>query len=312
MIVFVLCAASGFVKDEKGLKAKDAQRLIVAVPGTSLSRSAVVVREVTTEGTTAVASASVRTAFRLREVEEAGAGGKVRRLRVAQIRVGDRQWEDAELFLRALGAEAGALADVESLTAELVERQARASREKAEREAGGATREKAGNGQEAETKETPPPAEGELRRGVFTAKGLTSMLSGVAVEAEVEMGFRFTKEAGKWRVGAARVGGGEWRELGRLSAALDAEKAARARAELAAVGAALESFRRERGFYVVSDSHVVLIDHLNPRHLAEVIRVDPWHRPYRYRGTVDSYLVSSDGADGRAGTADDVTVGSRP
>ncbi|HEV2762921.1 MAG TPA: type II secretion system protein GspG [Pyrinomonadaceae bacterium] len=309
-VAFAFQSPAAFVaQKEKLLKAKDAQRLIVAVPGTSLNRSAVVVREVSTSGAEAVASVSVRTAFRLREVEEQGAGGKVRRLRVEQIRVGDRLWEDADLLLRALGAGADALADVESLAAELIERQARAQREakeaeERERAAGAAEKEK----DEKKTRPTPTPTPDEPSRGAFKAKGLTSMFSGTAVEAEVEMGFRFVREGNKWRVDALRLGGGEWLGLAGLASSLDALKSTRARAELASVAVALEAFRRERGFYVVSDSHVVLVDHLNPRYLPEVVRVDPWHRPYRYAGTRDSYRLTSDGPDGREGTPDDINV----
>ncbi|HYP52314.1 MAG TPA: type II secretion system protein GspG, partial [Pyrinomonadaceae bacterium] len=157
-----------------------------------------------------------------------------------------------------------------------------------------------------------PAAADEVRRGAVTVKALTSMLSATAVEAEVELAFRFRLEGGRWRAEAARVSGGEWVELARVASALNAEKAARARAEMRAVGAALEAFRRERGFYVVSDSHVVLIDHLNPRYMKPVVRLDPWHRPYRYRGTRDAYRITSDGADGRENTDDDLNVASGP
>jgi len=92
--------------------------------------------------------------------------------------------------------------------------------------------------------------------------------------------------------------------------ALNLEKTARARAELDSIATALESYRRERGFYVESDNEGVLIDHLNPRYLARVIRVDPWHQPYVYEGTRNAFTLRSAGPDGKASTADDVTVGS--
>lgn len=317
--VFVACAAlappppSLVFAQGKQLKTSDARRLIAAIPGEGFSRSAVRVKEVTTAGAEAVAVAFVRTAFRLRQVEESSpAGGKVARLRVAEIRIGDRQWEDAELVLRALNADANAavLADVEALAAEFAERE-RARRaaesERAAREAEAATA--AGAAKEKKKKEAArPAAEDELRRGAVTVKALTAMLSATAVEAEIELAFRFRLEGNRWRAEAARVAGGEWAELARLAGALDAERSARARAELSAVGAALEAFRRERGFYVVSDSHVVLVDHLNPRYLKPFVRLDPWHRPYRYAGTRDSYRLSSDGADGRENTPDDLTL----
>jgi hypothetical protein len=50
------------------------------------------------------------------------------------------------------------------------------------------------------------------------------------------------------------------------------------------------------------------MDHLSPRYIKQIIRLDPWHNPYRYNGTTDSYTLASDGADGKPGTADDVTL----
>jgi hypothetical protein len=52
----------------------------------------------------------------------------------------------------------------------------------------------------------------------------------------------------------------------------------------------------------------VLIDHLSPRYLARVIRVDPWHRPYQYEGQPDRYSLRSLGPDGKPNTQDDIVV----
>jgi hypothetical protein len=77
---------------------------------------------------------------------------------------------------------------------------------------------------------------------------------------------------------------------------------------LESIATALESFRRERGFYVESKSEAALIDNLNPHYLARVIRVDPWHKPYEYEGARNSFVLRSDGPDGKPGTEDDITV----
>ncbi len=78
--------------------------------------------------------------------------------------------------------------------------------------------------------------------------------------------------------------------------------------ELSTIAKALGDFRRERGSYVVSDSESVLIDHLSPHYLLRVIRVDPWHRPYRYEGQPDHYSLRSLGPDGKPNTPDDIVV----
>ncbi len=93
--------------------------------------------------------------------------------------------------------------------------------------------------------------------------------------------------------------------------ALNSEKTARARAELESIATALESYRREHGFYLESKSEAALIDNLNPRYLARVIRVDPWHQPYQYEGARAGFVLRSTGPDGKPDTADDVTVASR-
>ena len=77
------------------------------------------------------------------------------------------------------------------------------------------------------------------------------------------------------------------------------------------LAAALEKFRQERGGFLVSDQHEALIDHLCPRYLAQVIRLDPWENPYHYQGTRDHFSLRSTGPDGKLNTADDVVFTSQ-
>src|SRR6266850_7245413 len=93
--------------------------------------------------------------------------------------------------------------------------------------------------------------------------------------------------------------------------AVNVQKLERARAELETMATALESYRRERGFYVPADTEAVLVDHLSPRFLSRVIRVDPWHKPYYYEGTRDHFTLRSAGVDGKENTQDDVIVSSK-
>jgi hypothetical protein len=137
-----------------------------------------------------------------------------------------------------------------------------------------------------------------------------SMLgSSAVVVAQVETAFRFNKgDDGKWRVAEIRTGDNAWEDVEMLARAINTEKAERARAEMETLATALEAFRRERGFYVVAKGESVLVDQLNPRYLARVVRVDPWHKPYLYEGTRNSYTLRSTGADGKENTADDVVI----
>ncbi|MCA1556407.1 MAG: type II secretion system protein GspG [Acidobacteria bacterium] len=130
------------------------------------------------------------------------------------------------------------------------------------------------------------------------------------MELEVETSVDFARDLrGRWQVARVRFGGGRGFEaFDAFERALNTEKLARARADLETLAAALDAYRRSRGFYVVADSASALVDHLNPRYTSTFIRFDPWHRPYVYEGTRERFTLSSLGADGKANTADDVTV----
>src|SRR6266851_7514143 len=126
----------------------------------------------------------------------------------------------------------------------------------------------------------------ELPSDAVRVKEISSFGNSATVVAQVETAFRLVKgDKGKWRIAEIRTGDRRWEDLDTLMHALNVEKTARARAELELIATALESFRRERGSYLESKSEAALIDTLNPRYLARVIRVDPWHQPYEYEGT---------------------------
>jgi len=140
-------------------------------------------------------------------------------------------------------------------------------------------------------------------------KEISSFGNSAVVVAQVETAFRLVKgDKDKWRVAEIRTGDRRWEDVELLIKALNVEKTARARAELESIATALESYRRERGSYLESDSEAFLIDHLSPRYLTQVIRVDPWHQPYVYEGTRNTFTLRSAGPDGKSNTSDDVTL----
>jgi hypothetical protein len=131
------------------------------------------------------------------------------------------------------------------------------------------------------------------------------------VELEVDVSVDFVRDArGRWQVARVRFGSGgrSFEAFEAFERALNTEKLARARADLETLVAALEKYRRARGFYVVGESAIDLTDQLNPRYTAAFIRFDPWHRPYEYEGTRERFTLRSLGADGKANTPDDVTI----
>lgn len=151
----------------------------------------------------------------------------------------------------------------------------------------------------------------ELPSDAVRVKEISTAGNTAVVTAQVETAFRVVKDdKGKWRIAEIRTGDRRWEDIDTLMKALNVEKTSRARAELESIATALESFRRERGSYLESKSEAALIDTLNPRYLARVIRVDPWHQPYEYEGASTSFVLRSTGPDGKPGTDDDVTVAS--
>src|SRR5881392_1398423 len=149
----------------------------------------------------------------------------------------------------------------------------------------------------------------QLPSDAVRVKEISMFGNSATVVAQVETAFRFVKgDKGQWRVAEIRTGDRRWEDLDTLIRALNAEKTARARAELESIATALESYRREHGAYLESKSEATLVDHLNPRYLARIIRIDPWHQPYEYEGTRDGFTLRSAGPDGKSNTADDIIL----
>ena len=149
----------------------------------------------------------------------------------------------------------------------------------------------------------------QLPSDAVRIKDVSSLGNSATVTATVETAFKFEKGSdGKWRVAEMRTGDRRWEDVDLLMKALNAEKTARARAELESLATALDAFRRERGSYLESKSEATLIDNLNPRFLKSIIRVDPWHQPYAYEGTRSSFVLRSAGPDEKINTEDDVVI----
>jgi hypothetical protein len=307
-----------------GLKKSDAQKLIAALSLLDLNKGAVEVKDISSTETAATVTADVKMGFRF-ERDAAGVW------RAREVRVGERQWEDFDLLARAAGAEtvARARAELETVAARLEELSLAKKKRDDEKkrkdkshptgDSGSASRPadnsavapdaqggKKKKSKEKEAAENPPDLVVGALRVKSPEAALSAMGKSAVVEASVEGVFELARDAGKWRVASVRLGGGKFQDFETIVRALDAEKVKVARADLEALAAALQAFRRERGFYVVADSETVLVDHLNPRYTTRFIRLDPWHRPYEYTGTTDNFTLRSLGADGKPNTSDDV------
>jgi hypothetical protein len=149
----------------------------------------------------------------------------------------------------------------------------------------------------------------QLPSDAVRVKDISSFGNSYVVTAQIETAFRFVKgDKDKWRISEIRTGDRRWEDVDMLVRALNAEKTSRVHAELETIATALESYRREHGVYVEAKTESALIDYLNPRYLARIIRVDPWHQPYEYEGTSTSFVLRSAGPDGKSNTADDISL----
>ena len=320
LLLVLLLAPAGVAaqkKPKKALKDSDARRAIAATEGFALNSGAVKVKDVSVAGASPVtASAEVTLGFRFEPVDDEKGDApsilKRKRWRAVEFRTGDRNWERIDLLARTVGADRleRARAALEELVKEFEQRQRASSKSsevqgaesKSAESKGGENKDDGSRGEESKGGEP-------LTRGALTVKQLTALGSSLIAEVAVDASFRLDRDArGRWRVAEVVLGEGAGVEPGAAWQAVNAQKGERAREGMRAIREALEAFRRERGFYVEADSEVVLMDHLSPRFIARVIRLDPWGRPYRYGGTRERYVLSSDGADGRRDTADDVTL----
>ncbi|HEX8772289.1 MAG TPA: type II secretion system protein GspG [Pyrinomonadaceae bacterium] len=266
------------------LREKEARNLIRRMGGGELPSGAVRVLSVTPSGPTdAVALAEVETAFRFESDDK-------ERWRVVEIRTGSDRWEDLTLIAQATGG--GTVADAGAEGGMIAAARVTGALD------GGHAREILASLTDI-----------RLPSDALRVKEISSLYNSTVVVARVTVEFRFKKGSdNRWRLVEFRTGEGDWRDLEKIAHAVNTEKARRARSELEMLATALDAFRRERGFFVVADSTGVLVDQLNPRYLARVVRLDPWHRPYLYEGERDRYRLLSAGPDGEPGTGDDINV----
>lgn len=278
------------------LKPSQVRKPITRMPGFELTNGAVRVRSITSSTGGAVdALAEIRTVFRLEQNQQGV-------WRVAQIRTAPDRWEDIELIARAL------------------------------------------NGPNSQTTSgqctvPDPPVKGSsgIQPTVKRARCVLGSLLGIEVPSDairiqevsplviptgtetsavvvawVRVEARLVNGEKGWQVTELRTGKSDWAKVATVIATVDKLKRERVRTELGLVAGALKAFRQARGSYVVSDSHAVAIDYLNPAYLSRIIRVDPWHRPYKYLGENSRFTLRSDGPDGKENTPDDILVSEAP
>jgi type II secretion system (T2SS) protein G len=271
------------------LSAKQARKLITRMAGFGLTNGSVRIKTISTNATgSAEVSAEIRTVFKFQSEKEGW--------RVAEIRTGQDRWEEIDLIAQALKSPTVTndctAPDAPLRGAAALDPSAKRVRCLLRNLLGLEGRSDAIRIQQVSPLAVP-----------LASQPSAVVVAWVNVEARLVNG----GNAG-WKVSELRTGNREWVKLEPLVAAINEEKEKKARMELAAIAKALELFREDRGFYVVSDSQAVVIDHLNPRYLAAAIRVDPWHQPYKYLGERNHFTLRSSGRDGKVDTADDIQL----
>ena len=268
----------------------DLRKAIQTMFGASLPSSAVHIQQVRTsnEGAAEV-SAEIQTVFRARQIDG--------RWRLSEIRIAPERWEQLDLLAQALHA---TLPSGDCDAPSQFVRGASATSLTVKR----------ARCLVAELLGVTLPSDRVRIKDMSSLELPFGSESSALIEAFIQADFRFSRDARGWQVSEVKSGNREWVRIDALASALDEVKRGLATSDLNTIASALNEFRRERGFFVVSDQEAVLIDHLSPQFLKRVIRLDPWHRPYQYEGAQDRFSLRSLGADGKPRTGDDITISS--
>jgi len=288
VVLCVLVVIVSTVEARADLSKKQARRVIQSVAGWSLPSDAVRVESIRSNGAeSAEVSAELETVFRLRQFEG--------HWRLHEIRVGQDRWEQLEGIARAANAE---------LPTGECDAPSEFARSKSDTE----LTNKRARCLVAHVFGIALPSDDVRIKSISPFALPLGSETPTLVTALVHADFRFSRDAKGWRVTEFKSGNRDWVNITGLATAVDQIKRTAASEDLSTIVKALIDFRRDRGYFVVSDKESVLIDHLSPHYLARVIRVDPWHRPYQYDGQQDRYSLRSLGPDGKPNTPDDIVV----
>jgi len=267
---------------------KDLRKAIQTMFGASLPGSAVRVQRVNTSGEdVAEASAEVEAVFRAKATDG--------HWRLSEVRTGQDTWERLDLIAQALRTK-------------LPEGRCDAPSQSPRDPSPLAMTVKRARCLVAELLGVTLPSDRVRIKDLSSLDLPFGSESSALIESTIQLDLRFARDTRGWRVSELKTGNRDWTNLDTFATAFNEAKHDSAANDLATIGHALMDFRRARGSFVISDKESVLIDHLSPRYLTKVIRVDPWHRPYQYDGEPDRFSLRSLGPDGKPNTPDDIVL----
>ncbi len=287
LCAFVIAVVSS-IHARADLSKNQARKIIQTMAGWSLPSSAVRVASVNSSGTeSAEATAEIETVFRLALNDGSW--------QLSEIRTGQDRWESVNVIARAVHAE-------------LPSGECDAPPQFARSRSSSQLTTKRARCLVGSLLGVQLPSD-DVRIKDISPFGLSlGPESSALVTAIVQVLFRFVRSAKDWRLVEFKSGNRDWVNVSDLPASIDQIKRSAATEELSTIAKALGDYRRDRGYFVVADKESILIDHLSPKYLSRVIRVDPWNRPYHYEGQQDRYSLRSLGPDGKPNTADDIVV----
>ena len=287
IVAIITMVLLSFISAKADVSKKEAKKAIATSMGMSLPTAAVRIERITSSSNASVEiSAQLELVFRL-------ARGEDNQWRLRELRTADARWEDVDLLTQALKL------DLQNEKCESPRNEF--GRVKAEDLSIKQARCLVAN---LFAVELPSDA---VRIKEVTGLGLGSEPSALAVTL-VQADFRLAREAGSWRADEIHTGARGWVALGSVTTDVETQKRAMTTEQLNVIAAALDTFRRDRGSFVVSDKHSVLIDNLTPHYLSRVLRLDAWHRPFHYQGESSHFTLRSLGPDGKENTPDDIVV----
>lgn len=277
------------VQARADLSSSQARKAIQTIGGISLPKDSIHVRQVrsgSAEG--AEVAAELELVFRATQHEG--------RWRLSEVRTGQDRWERLDVIAKAVNA---------SLPDDVCDMPAELSRSADKTEL---TTKRARCLVAALFGVAAPSDDVRVRDVSGFGFSFGSSDASALIVSLVRLDFHLVREQKGWHVSEVKSAGGRWVSVAGVPAAVDQLKRNTATNELSLIAQALDNYRRDRGFYVVSDKESVLIDHLSPKYLTLVIRLDPWSRPYQYEGEQTSYSLRSLGPDGKPNTPDDIVV----
>jgi hypothetical protein len=130
-------------------------------------------------------------------------------------------------------------------------------------------------------------------------------------EATITLAFQFKRDNpnAEWRIQAVRLGDRDWISLDELLAGINEGRKRATTDSMQKIAEAVEKFRAANGSLPDARDIVGLTDVLSPRYMNELVREDGWGKPILYEVTgPTAFRLTSDGPDGRRGTADDIVI----